>query len=236
MTPSARTEAAIGLLTTILSETSLPADQLVGAWFRRRRYAGSKDRAAISGLVWGTLRRLGELDWAVRRAGAGEADARALIAAALVCHQGLAAQALAQHFSGEGYGAPALSGPEQAWLACLGCDTADAPVSVRSNVPPVLEDSLRVTFEDALVAEADALAERAPVDLRVNTLQATLEEARAALDAEGIATELTPHSTVGLRLVGRGNVVGGAAYRGGLVEVQDEGSQIAALLAGAGPG
>jgi 16S rRNA (cytosine967-C5)-methyltransferase len=81
-----------------------------------------------------------------------------------------------------------------------------------------------------------AFTQAAPTDLRANTLKATRDEAMAALASAGIAAAPTPHSPVGLRLEGRANIAGLAAYRDGLVEVQDESSQLAALLAGAKPG
>jgi 16S rRNA (cytosine967-C5)-methyltransferase len=80
-----------------------------------------------------------------------------------------------------------------------------------------------------------AFTQGAPVDLRVNTLKATRDEAAAALAQAGVETAPTPYSPVGLRLAGRANIAGLAAYRDGLVEVQDESSQLASLLVGARP-
>ena len=81
-----------------------------------------------------------------------------------------------------------------------------------------------------------ALRETAPVDLRVNVFKANRDSARAALAAEGVETEATPLSPVGLRLARRRPLSGLAAIRSGLVDVQDEGSQVIALLVGAQPG
>src|SRR5690606_19924675 len=76
----------------------------------------------------------------------------------------------------------------------------------------------------------------APVDLRVNTLKATREEARAALAEAGVEAEPTPLSPLGLRLAGRGALPALAAFPHGLVEVHDEGTRIDALRVGARPG
>ncbi len=76
----------------------------------------------------------------------------------------------------------------------------------------------------------------APLDLRANLLKASRDEARAALAAEGIEAEPTPYSPWGLRVAGRRAVTTGTAFRDGLVEIQDEGSQLVAMLAGAEPG
>ena len=90
---------------------------------------------------------------------------------------------------------------------------------------------------DALdAAELAALLEPAPLDLRVNLLKATREEARAALAAEGLEATPTPLSPWGLRIEGRRQVTTGAAFRAGLVEIQDEGSQLVAALVDARPG
>jgi 16S rRNA (cytosine967-C5)-methyltransferase len=74
------------------------------------------------------------------------------------------------------------------------------------------------------------------MDLRINLLKTDRKAARRALAAEGVAAEPTPWSPIGLRLAARAPLGGLAAFKEGLVEVQDEGSQIAALLADARPG
>ncbi len=79
------------------------------------------------------------------------------------------------------------------------------------------------------------MEEEAPLDMRVNLLRGTREEAAAALAAEGIEAEPTPLSPWGLRVAGRRPVTTGKAFQSGLVEIQDEGSQLVAALVGAGP-
>ena len=91
-------------------------------------------------------------------------------------------------------------------------------------------------FGEELEREMAALNAGAPIDLRVNLLKADREAARRALAVEGIAAEPTPWSSIGLRLMERVPLGGLAAVKDGLVEVQDEGSQIAALLVDARPG
>lgn len=81
-----------------------------------------------------------------------------------------------------------------------------------------------------------ALNRPAPLDLRVNAAKATREEALAALAADGVSVEPTPLSPWGLRVKGMARVGGTRAFKQGLVEVQDEGSQIVAALVGARPG
>jgi len=76
----------------------------------------------------------------------------------------------------------------------------------------------------------------ASTDLRVNTLKATREEAIAAMKAEGITAAPTQLSPVGLRVHGRPPLATLQCFKDGLIEVQDEGSQLVALLADARPG
>ncbi len=103
------------------------------------------------------------------------------------------------------------------------------PAAVRLEVPDWLSQQI-----DA--AELQALLQPAPLDLRVNLLKGTRDGARAALAAEGIEAMPTPHSPWGLRVASRRQITGGAAFRAGLVEIQDEGSQMVAALVGARPG
>lgn len=254
MTPAARAHSAIGLLSEILPGDGPPADAAVRAWFRRRRYAGSKDRAAVTGLVFQVLRRRGELTWALEKAGGpavGGPGPRLLVLAALVRFEGAD---LAQRFDGSRYGPDPLSAEERAIASRLGdaplgggpavggpavlrqAQDEGAPGWVRGNYPENLEEALRRGLGEGVVAEMEAMGARAPVDLRVNTLQGDRAAAQKALGTQGIETEPTPLSPVGLRVSGRARVAESAAFRGGLVEVQDEGAQLAALLVDARPG
>lgn len=238
MTPGARAAAAVELLQAIESDHTQPADRLVSDWFRRRRYAGSGDRAAVSRLVYTVLRRRAQLDWWIERTG-GVRDARARVIAALLIGEGWPAEQIAAAFDGGLYRPAALGDPESIMaglLAGKGFDDPGQPVQVRANIPDWLEQPFRDALGDAMASELAALLAAAPVDLRVNTLKCTREEALDRLTAEGIEARPTPFSPVGLRLARRVNLAGGAAYRGGLIEIQDEASQIAALMVGARPG
>ena len=236
MTPAARTEAAIGLLDQILSHAQEPADRLVAGWFRQRRYAGAKDRAYIQNVVYSVLRSRAELEWALGHVDVGDAGARDLVAAALVKDESLDDAALAERFTGAEHAPAPLTDKERATIAALRAPIEEPPDWVRGNYPPLLDDPIREVFGDDAAMELAALSQRAPVDLRVNTLRGDRDAAVAALAREGIAAQPTPLSPVGLRLDARANVAGSSAFRDGLVEVQDEGSQLMALLVGAQPG
>jgi 16S rRNA (cytosine967-C5)-methyltransferase len=110
------------------------------------------------------------------------------------------------------------------------------PPDVRAEIPGWLYGDLAESLGTSLAAEAAALIAEAPVDLRVNLLKGDRVTAIAALAENGIAAAPTPISPIGLRLTGRVNVTGSRAFRDGLVELQDEGSQIVALLTDARPG
>jgi 16S rRNA (cytosine967-C5)-methyltransferase len=152
---------------------------------------------------------------------------RLLVAASVLLDGGSLADFTGGHF------APAALAPsEQAILHRL---------EGRTLNHPSMPEPVRLETPDWLLpridpAELRALLEPAPLDLRVNLLKATRDEARAALAAEGMDAVPTPHSPWGLRLQGRRQVTGGPAFRAGLVEIQDEGSQLVAALVDARPG
>src|SRR5262249_21720815 len=112
----------------------------------------------------------------------------------------------------------------------------EMPRAAANDLPEWLLPYLDRVFGKGLEREMAALNAWAPIDLRVNLLKADRETARRALAGEGIAAEPTPWSSIGLRLAERVPLGGLAAVKEGLVEVQDEGSQIAALLVDARPG
>jgi 16S rRNA (cytosine967-C5)-methyltransferase len=110
------------------------------------------------------------------------------------------------------------------------------PRAVACDIPDWLEPHLAAVYGRRLEDEMAALNAAAPIDLRVNSLRADRETARRALAAEHITAEPTPWSPLGLRLKHRAPLAGTSVFKDGFVEVQDEGSQLAALLADARPG
>jgi len=110
------------------------------------------------------------------------------------------------------------------------------PRAVANDLPDWLEPYLAALYGDRLEIEMEGLNASAPVDLRVNLIKTDRDAARRALATEHVRTEPTPWSPVGLRLTERVPLSALAAFKDGLVEVQDEGSQLAALLLGAKPG
>ena len=138
---------------------------------------------------------------------------------------------------GEGHAPAPLTDAERARLAAA--DLSGAPAHVAGDFPEWLAPQFEASFGADAAEEGRALAERAPVDLRVNLLKTTRDKAFAAL--AHLSPEPTPLSPVGLRIAMRPDgrappLASDPAYVKGLVEVQDEGSQLAALLAEAKPG
>src|SRR5260370_4554233 len=110
------------------------------------------------------------------------------------------------------------------------------PRAVANDLPAWLEPYLAKIYGKRLEEEMAALNQSAPLDLRVNLLKTDRDTARRALAEEQIEAEPTRWSPLGLRVKYRAPFAGTAAFKSGLVEVQDEGSQLAALLADARPG
>ncbi len=204
-----------------------PADAVANDFFRARRFIGSGDRRDISERVWRVLRSRRRLGWWL----GDHATSRLLVAASLLL-EGVRYAAVAEAFSGGRFAPAQLSRSEQAMLRRLeghALEHPSMPSAMRLEVPDWL-------FSRIGQAELRALQEPAPLDLRVNLLKATREEARAALAAEGLEAAPTPLSPWGLRIEGRRQVTTGPAFRAGLVEIQDEGSQLVAALVDARPG
>jgi len=229
--PGARIRAAAEVLDAVLSRHQ-PAAVALADWGKRHRFAGSGDRAAIGTLVFDALRRRLSLS-----AQMGSASPRALALAAAPRALGLSPAEVADVSDGSPHALDPLSRDEQDRLS--GALPDDIPPHVAADVPEWVLSSFERAFGARAVAEGQAMAERAPVDLRVNTLKATREKVLAALARYGArATALAPD---GVRIPApqgpakSPHVEAEAAHGKGWFEVQDEGSQIAAALAGAGP-
>ncbi len=239
MTPGARMAAVIELC-RLIDGTAQPADATAERFFRQRRFMGSKDRRAVADATFAMLRRRARLDWWIARAGGGvEPTPRNRAIANLILFEGTEALELSSLFNGAGHCPPPLSVAETAFAAALwgrSADHSDMPAATALELPAWLEEPLRRQWGTAVAAEMGALNTPAPVDLRVNTVKATREKAREALAADGIETAPTPLSPLGLRAVGRPRLGAAEAFRRGLVEVQDEGAQVTALLTGARTG
>ena len=234
MTPAARIEAAIDLLAAIDDAPERPADAVANDWFRARRFIGAGDRRVVAERVWQVVRARRRLEWRLRGV---PPTPRLLVAVSLLLEGGL--ERVAGTFSGDRFAAAPLSAGETSALARLeghALDHPGMPDAVRLEVPDWILPKLEARFGAVLDAELSAMLGPAPLDLRVNMLKTTRDAARSALAAEGIDASPTPLSPWGLRVDERRSVVGTHAFRLGVVEIQDEGSQLVAGLVGAAPG
>jgi 16S rRNA (cytosine967-C5)-methyltransferase len=235
VTPAARIAAAIDLLAAIDDAPERPADAVANDWFRARRFIGAGDRRAVAERVWNVVRARRRLEWRLRGM---PPTPRLLVAASLLLEGGSLAR-VAGAFSGDRFAAAPLTAEETSALTRLdghALDHPGMPEAVRLEVPDWILPRLAARFGPALSAELSAMLAPAPLDLRVNMLKTTRDAARSALAAEGIDARPTPLSPWGLRVDERRSVVGTHAFRLGVVEIQDEGSQLVAGLVGAAPG
>ena len=231
MRPGAHIKAAVEVLAEVF-EKHRPVASALSDWGKSHRFAGSSDRAAIGNLVYDALRK--RTSFAAQM---GADTPRAIALAAAPRALGLSAAAVAASADGSPHALEPLSADEQERL--LRPIPADAPAWVRGDYPDWLKASFDRAFGDAAAEEGAALARRAPVDLRVNTLKSDRDKVLKALARfNPVATPLSPF---GVRLPapdGPGrqpNVEAEIGHGRGWYEVQDESSQIAALIAGAGP-
>jgi 16S rRNA (cytosine967-C5)-methyltransferase len=227
MIPSARLSAAIDVFADIETRRR-PAGDTLKDWGLAHRFAGSSDRAAIAGLVYDALRRKASSAWLM-----GVASPRAALLGMLHRERNLAVAEIEALCSGARFAPEPLTEAEK---AALGREALDgAPLAVQGEYPDWLDSHFARVFGEERAEEGAALATRAPLDMRVNTLKAEREE--VAQKFEHLGAEPTRWSPIGLRIRLSANAKSPAihaepAYLKGAVEIQDEGSQLAALFAG----
>jgi 16S rRNA (cytosine967-C5)-methyltransferase len=231
MTPAARISAAIEVLDDII-ERRRPASDALKDWGLSRRFAGSKDRAAIASLVYDALRRKASSAFVM-----GSQAPRALVLGMLARSRSHSASEIAELCSGQNHAPAPLDDEEAACLSRLSLE--GAPDWVRADVPEWLWPGFVTSFGAEAVAEGQALAERAPIDLRANRLKASRERLMETLGH--LEPEAGNWSPDALRFQpghdGRGpSLQSEPGFFAGEFEIQDEGSQLVALLAGARPG
>ena len=231
MTPAARLSAAIELIETIDAQR-VPAAKALKEWGTAHRYAGSGDRAAISGLIWDVLRRRSSSAFLM-----GADTPRARVLGMLKLERGMDADTIAALCDGSRFAPEPLTEAERAALTLRNLDAA--PPHIAGDYPEWLDAPLAAVFGDDRVAEATAMASRAPLDLRVNTLKAKREKVLASL--KHLGAQETPWSPLGLRIelgadARNPGIHAEEDFIKGAIEVQDEGSQLAAMFTAAKPG
>ncbi len=224
MRDGGRLSAAISVLEDIENRHK-PVRLALKAWGDASRFAGSKDRAFVSGLVLDALRRRRSLGWMM-----GADTPRAVAIGVLRFVWNWPIERVAQAAAEEPHGPGPLADEEKAPPRPM----ADAPDAVRGDYPDWLEPHLARVFGEARAQEGAALAARAPVDLRVNLLKT--DPARAAKALEPLKAELLEGAAFRIPAPDPTERAGAVetipAFGKGWFEVQDQGSQIAAAAAG----
>ncbi len=232
MKDGGRLAAAVEVLTDIESRRR-PAQEALKDWGSSHRFAGSGDRVAIGNLVFDALRRKLSFAWMM-----GDDSPRALALATYIAGWGQSIDELDAALEADRHAPDALSDNERERLGALSLE--GAPDWVKADVPEWLWPEFSASFGEEAIGEGQALAERAPIDLRVNRLKADREKLLRRL--AHLSPEAAPISPVGIRISLKGggarspHVQAEEGFQKGWFELQDEASQIAALLAGAEPG
>ena len=214
MHPNALVDLSTELLRAVL-KLDQPTDSVVSAFFRDHRALGSRERLALAETAYTVLRqRLLLQNFA--QSGSGPLERRL----AILAWQG-----------SPSFLRTALQPHELTWLTAIeDIDHATLPEKLRHNLPDWLAAPLKELLGDEFWPLVEALSETAALDLRVNLLKAKREDVQRALTEAGFTVAPTPYSPWGLRLQGKPALHKQDVFTQGLVEVQDEGSQLLALL------
>jgi len=213
-------------LLNIIDKGPPPADKRMEQYFRRHRKLGKRDRGFVAETVYGCLRRQRLLRWLAT----GEVDApapyEALVGAELL---------LQGQTPGDLANARLTQGPgwklQEVEARIEGLGEACIPPAVRAAMPDWLFDRLLEQVGEGRVMQlCEAMNQPATLDVRVNTLKADRDSLLRQLAEEGASLEPTPYSPLGLRSRERASLFRTEAFQNGLFEVQDEGSQLIALL------
>lgn len=197
-----------------------PADSTLSRYFREHPKLGSRERGAVAEAIYSILRNK-SVYTSFAESGNGPTMRR------------LTLLGLADAMGAESLGG--LSEEETEWLdRTMQIDRSLLPPMMRANLPQWLFDKFVARDGEAgALRLADALNQQAPLDLRVNVIKATLEEVVKALGEAPILAETTPYSPVGLRVLKKPALQNLPLFKNGLIEVQDEGSQLLAQIVGA---
>ena len=218
LTPAQFQEAST-LLVQVL-QFAAPADALLSAHFRHNPKLGAHDRGLIADCVYGVLRRLLALRWLMP-----EGTPRLWLLLWLARFQGISLRELE----------PLVREKDRVKLSEAKSRPLDAaPLEVQAEMPDWVVAALRETRGDeAILALGRALMQPAPLDLRANIQKANRDAVLAQIREAGIEANPTPWSPWGIRINKSFDLSRTAMFKQGLVEVQDEGSQLLALLTGA---
>jgi 16S rRNA (cytosine967-C5)-methyltransferase len=239
MMPSARIQAVIEMVDAVI-ETPKPADGVVSQYLRHRRYIGAKDRAALNIRLYRVLRHYYRYGWWIEKAGL-KLSGRLLVMTDILFQGEATVQSIHQLFSGDKFAAEALSKQEIIFVERLSKEKSfnhkDMSFTVRYECPEWAYEAMLKTMSEAeMIKELEAMNKPATLDVRVNELIATRDEVFERFKADGIDCALGDLSPWAIRIYERPNLSQHPLFLNGAVEVQDEGSQLVALVANPKPG
>lgn len=219
-----RIQAAIEVLQDIEAHNR-PVSVALKDWGNAHRFAGSGDRNAIGNLVYDVMRRRSSTGYIY-----GD-DPAGLVFGTLLRSWGMNLPQLIQALEGDKF-APEIPIAQLETVAKK--DLAFMPAEVEADVPAWASDHLEEAFGEEWVDEAQAMTERPPLDLRVNTLKADRQKILGQLSKQKAVATKIAHD--GIRIPAGGgaarmpNVTAEPGYQKGQFEIQDEGSQIVSQL------
>jgi len=214
MHPKALLDACSELVKQVL-QLQHPADSVVSRFFRDHRNLGPRERATLAETAYAVLRKK-TLFESLARSGSGPKERRLAI--------------LGFHGPRD-FVKSALNDQEVRWLdECDAVQPGELMPQHRHNLPEWMAQALQAQVGGQFDALAASMLEAAPLDLRVNTLLAKRADAQKALQAAGFKAVPTPYSPWGLRMQGKPPLTRLEPFVKGHIEVQDEGSQLLALL------
>lgn len=221
-------------LTRLLLRFDHPADSVVSKYFRDQRKQmalGPRERGVLAETGYNVLRQKLRFEH-LAKSGSGVRERRLAILgwATYLDSQAKLQQPQATH-GDRGFMKAAMSEMEFKWLADCDAATDEAFLAPhRHNLPPWLAEALEAQLGEDFWPLVDSLQHTAGLDVRVNTLQAKRTDVQAELEKNGIAVVPTPFSPWGLRMNAKPNLSKLTLFEKGVIEVQDEGSQLLALL------
>lgn len=238
MRPAARVQAVVEILDEVeqgIRSLGAPADAVVAGYCRSRRYIGSKDRRAITSMVYDCIRRRGLHLWRLSVAGVG-ITGRSLLISELALNN---PEAIGL-FGEEGPHSPAkLTVAERKAISSLPTTPAETldgvPISASCEVPACVEAGLRQRFGSDFEMAVAALNTTAPLDIRTNPVRQDKNIIHHIREIDE-DIENTEYSPIGFRSYNRPNITGSDIYRHGSIEIQDEAAQVACYLVDAEPG
>jgi 16S rRNA (cytosine967-C5)-methyltransferase len=192
-----------------------PADAIVSKFFRDNRGLGPRERATLAETVYTVLRKKQLFDH-LAPSGSGPKERRMAILG----------------FYGPGdFLRSALTDQEKNWLdQCEQVKPEDLMERHRHNLPEWLVQPVKDQVGEGFWPLVESLNRGAGLDLRVNDFKVKRADVQKELSAAGIKAVPTPYSPWGLRIAGKPALNKMEAFTRGDFEVQDEGSQLLAML------